>query len=222
MKPEERNSWRGEDYDFQREFQDVSDIFKDIDVKTPAPDLDRRIKDMAYSQVAGDLEGHWLFGGIPQLAMAVSLLFAIGVLFVISVDKQGEGEKQLSINPEIDSGSVLTAPSSVAVDDYSLIEKADPVYPTKALRRKLTGWVLMEFTISRDGRVQDPVVIDTCASPFEELCNGHADPIFDAAALQALQQFRYKPRISRGQAVAVEGVRYVVSFRLPSDSPAED
>jgi len=274
MKPEDRNNWRGEDFEFQQEFQDVSDIFQKNDIDTsPVPGyLDRQIKELAYHQVAEELDGHWLVGGIPQLSMAVSLLFAVGILFVVSVDKDEVGsaltEKQLttdfvpSVSEEkramqmrtkvptresrqvpaelvqtfsVDRAQRLSAESftedeavvmsaapaepprpTLAENNYFLVEKADPIYPKQAIQQKIAGWVRMEFTISRTGEVQDPIIIDHCADPAGQPCTDHTNSIFDDAAKQAVRQFKYKPRNAGGEVVAVEGVQYSISFQLPA------
>jgi|TARA_Y100000310_G_scaffold341149_1_gene439355 hypothetical protein len=291
MKPEERSNWRGEDYEFQREFEDVSEILREVTTDAaPVPvDLDRRIKELASGQVTEELEGHWLFGGIPQLSMAVSLMFAIAVVFVVSVEqddnesraaltgaqpmpeytgvreeravepgKSAEPRRAVSaasrsaeqvaaesvVEREADYATVAAQPTAMApqstaaaaeatsmaaqptaltelvANEYVLLEEIDPVYPQRALQQGLIGWVLTKFTISADGVVQQPVITDTCAvqanGSADQICAEHDNAIFNDAALEAVRQFRYRPRSVAGRAVAVEGVEYRVSFVLPS------
>ena len=267
MKPEDRNSWRREDHEFQQEFQDVSEVFQKVatNVATVPADLDRHIKELASSQVAEELNDHWLLGGIPQLSMAVSLMFAIGVLFVVSLDRyetesrlvltdgqgapefaplQQEGERAEQLRKSVPERANRGAPreqftnepaaesagyaamsaepvalTSAAGGDYHLLERADPVYPQPALEQGIAGWVLIEFNLSMEGKVEEPVVVEACGmavnSSVDQSCSEYGNPIFNDAALQAVRQFRYKPGYAEGRAVVVEGVRYRVRFLLP-------
>ena len=69
--------------------------------------------------------------------------------------------------------------------------RVPPRYPRRAARRQIQGFVKVEFTIAKDGSVQDPTVIDSVPSQ-----------IFDQAALQAIVQWKFKPRTRAGQPVA--------------------
>ena len=69
--------------------------------------------------------------------------------------------------------------------------RVPPRYPRRAARRQIEGFVKVEFTIAKDGSVQDPTVIDSGPSR-----------IFDQAALQAIVQWKFKPRTRAGQPVA--------------------
>jgi protein TonB len=77
-----------------------------------------------------------------------------------------------------------------------------PIYPHQAQTRGLEGRVVVEFTVTGQGTVADPHVIES------------SDPVFDRAALAAVTKFRYQPRIIDGVAVTVPGVRTEFAFRL--------
>jgi TonB family protein len=62
------------------------------------------------------------------------------------------------------------------------IQRIDPKYPSAIVAAKIRGWVLVDFGISSDGSVVDPVVIDS-DPPF----------IFDGAALAAMRHWVYEP-----------------------------
>ena len=81
--------------------------------------------------------------------------------------------------------------------------RVQPLYPERAAQRGIEGWVLLEFTISETGRVEDPAVSD-------------ADPanIFDRAALRAIRRWKYKPKIVDGKPVRQPHVRTLISFRM--------
>ncbi|HEX7038354.1 MAG TPA: TonB family protein [Pseudomonadales bacterium] len=85
------------------------------------------------------------------------------------------------------------------------IVKVQPVYPRYALTRNIEGYVLVEFTIDTLGRVVDVQVIE--ARP---------EGVFEQAALQAAQRFRYKPRVVNGQPTPVSGVRHLLTFEIES------
>jgi len=78
-----------------------------------------------------------------------------------------------------------------------------PVYPQRALTRGIEGHVLVQFTIDELGRVVNATVL-------------HAEPrgVFERAALQAVERFRYKPRVVNGEPIPVSGVQHRLSFEL--------
>lgn len=86
---------------------------------------------------------------------------------------------------------------------YLPIVKVSPSYPQRALRRGIEGYVVVEFTVTANGSVKDPRVVE-------------ADPpnVFNQAALRAAKKFKYKPKTVNGEPVAVEGVRNIIRFKL--------
>jgi len=83
------------------------------------------------------------------------------------------------------------------------IVKVRPVYPQRAISRGIEGHVLVQFTIDELGRVVDATVL-------------HAEPrgVFERAALQAVERFRYKPRVVNGEPLPVSGVQHRLTFEL--------
>jgi periplasmic protein TonB len=65
-----------------------------------------------------------------------------------------------------------------------------PVYPPRALRAGIEGVVTVEFIITGNGTVRDPIIVD--ANPPD---------IFDKAVLQAIQKWKFDPTIVDGKAV---------------------
>jgi periplasmic protein TonB len=86
--------------------------------------------------------------------------------------------------------------------EYMPIVQVAPQYPRRAAERGLEGHVLLEFTVTRQGTVRDPVVIESTSS------------IFDRAAVDAVLRFRYRPRVIDGEPVEVPGVRFRIRFNL--------
>ena len=87
--------------------------------------------------------------------------------------------------------------------NYLPIVKVAPVYPRDAQTQGIEGYVVLEFVVTRTGRTADAVVVES--SPPD---------VFDDAALNAVQKFRYKPRVVDGKPVEVAGVRNRISFEL--------
>ncbi len=85
--------------------------------------------------------------------------------------------------------------------DYRPIGKVGPVYPRRALVRRITGWVVAEFCVTASGETRDMKVVD--AQP---------PGIFDEAALEAVRQFRYEPKVILGRPLEVCGVHNRLSF----------
>jgi protein TonB len=86
--------------------------------------------------------------------------------------------------------------------EFKPIVKVVPDYPLAAARRGVEGHVVVEYTVTRTGTVEDPVVVDS------------SNPVFNRAALDATRHFKYRPRLIRGEAVDVRGVRLVMRFEL--------
>ena len=81
--------------------------------------------------------------------------------------------------------------------------RVPPQYPERAMQRGIEGRVLVEFTISKSGAVKDAKVI--AAEP---------SAIFNKAALKAIRQWKYNPKILNGKAVEQRGIKIAIPFRL--------
>ena len=71
-----------------------------------------------------------------------------------------------------------------------------------ALARQLEGYVVVEYTVTSIGTVEDVVVVTSSNGSFER------------AAVEAAYQFKYKPRVIDGEAVDTPGVQNKFSFIL--------
>jgi protein TonB len=95
----------------------------------------------------------------------------------------------------------------VGEGDYLPIVKVAPIYPQRAASRGIEGHCTVEYTVTRQGTVRDPVVVESdCTSS-----------LFHRASLQAALKFKYKPRVIDGQAVEVPGVRNRFRFQLTQE-----
>ena len=81
--------------------------------------------------------------------------------------------------------------------------RGKPVYPEEALRECIEGYVVLEYTLTEDGRAKNIVVIDS-------------DPpgVFDSAATKALEQWELEPREVDGVKVTVQQVQVTIRFEI--------
>lgn len=102
--------------------------------------------------------------------------------------------------------------------EYRPINKRQPTYPRRALSRGMSGWVIVEFTVTDTGTVKDLQVAANCAWVQRRAekgeCVDKRSPVFDRAALEAATHFRYIPRFKEGAPIAVKGVQNKISFEL--------
>lgn len=92
----------------------------------------------------------------------------------------------------------------VGEGDYLPIVKVAPIYPNRALTRGIEGYCVVQYTVTRQGTVKDPVVIeDQCTST-----------LFHRASINAALKFKYKPRIMDGEAVEVPGVQNKFTYEI--------
>ena len=92
--------------------------------------------------------------------------------------------------------------------EYLPVVKVVPVYPQRALARRLEGYVVVEFIVTRTGSVRDVVVVESTAD------------IFERPAVEAALKFRYKPRVIDGEPVEVAGVRNRLTFTMADSAAA--
>ncbi len=113
------------------------------------------------------------------------------------------------VSTNVDVGDGMTPGLSMGASDgeYLPIVKVKPVYPPAALNRKIEGWVIIEFTVTKNGSVKDPSVVEY-----------HPLPIFNKAALKAALKFKYKPRVVNGEPIEVRGVRNKIIFKITDNN----
>ena len=85
----------------------------------------------------------------------------------------------------------------------SFINKVAPIYPTTALASNTEGYVLISYTVTPKGLVVAPKVTDS-----------QPKDVFDAAALLAIYQFKYSPRIVNGNPTSISGMSYRFDFNI--------
>jgi periplasmic protein TonB len=95
---------------------------------------------------------------------------------------------------------VARQPRISAMMEGYLIQKLAPVYPQLARAARIQGTVELQAVISKEGRIEKLQVL-------------HGHPMLVKAALDAVQQWRYRPYILNGEPVEVE-THITVNFSL--------
>jgi TonB family protein len=80
--------------------------------------------------------------------------------------------------------------SVVGANSLARVTYVAPKFPALSSKRSIDGWVELQFTVRKDGTTGDIVVTDS-----------KPGKTFDAAAVNAVSQWRYKPVIRGGKAV---------------------
>ena len=101
------------------------------------------------------------------------------------------------------TAALLAGCASGPNQPMQLIQDAGPVYPEAAKAQGIEGWVRLRYDIRRDGRVRNLQVLDS--SP---------PGVFDAAALAAVAQWRYRAPVIDGVPRAVSGVVSTLRFEV--------
>ncbi|MFH4525258.1 energy transducer TonB [Vibrio diabolicus] len=81
--------------------------------------------------------------------------------------------------------------------------RVDPRYPSKALKRRVEGYVIMRFTIDATGRPKDIEVLE--AEPQR---------MFEREAIRALKKWKYQPKVEDGVSIEQYGQTAKVEFKL--------
>jgi protein TonB len=78
-----------------------------------------------------------------------------------------------------------------------------PVFPEAAKNRGVSGWVEVGFTVSQNGSVENVRVL-----------NAEPKDVFDFAATQAVEQWRFEPPIRDGKPTS-QPTKIKLSFNIP-------
>jgi TonB family protein len=135
-----------------------------------------------------------------------------------------DGERTVVLEATDPNGSVTLAVTAAALDDPAgqraagsaapirvgdgvppprKVHDVSPVYPSAARTLRVQGLVILEATIGPTGEVVDVEVLRSV-------------PELDAAAVAAVEQWRYEPTLVDGEAVPVV-MTVTINFGLPGD-----
>ncbi|MEP4486387.1 MAG: energy transducer TonB [Halioglobus sp.] len=121
----------------------------------------------------------------------------------------------LEFDMDMDVNVVNTAPTSqVDLDisssgmssgdgEYLPIVKVAPIYPRRAQTRGISGYCIVEYTVTKTGSIRDPQPVDCQPSG-----------VFESASVKASLKFKYKPRVVDGEAIEVAGVQNKFTYEL--------
>jgi periplasmic protein TonB len=135
--------------------------------------------------------------------------------FNVAVDSAGFNMSNVDLSVSVDVGG---GGFGISDGEYLPIVKVQPQYPRRALSRGLAGYVIVEFTVTAQGTVKDPFVVENCghipnARPPAD-CVDNPNSVFDSAAVKAALKFKYKPKVIDGNPVETTGVQNKITFEL--------
>jgi TonB family protein len=107
----------------------------------------------------------------------------------------GEVQRVSAVEP---AGTVELSPDAA---EGGLLHWVGPEYPEEARQQQIQGAVVLDVRIGRDGAIQGVKLVS-------------GQPALANAAIAAVKQWRFKPRIVRGQPVEMQ-TRITLNFRLP-------
>ena len=84
----------------------------------------------------------------------------------------------------------MEAAKPLPASALKVVNYVAPVYPERALERRLQGWVDVEFTVAPDGAVRDVTVAQASHENY-----------FRREAIAAVQQWRFEPRVFMGRPI---------------------
>lgn len=99
---------------------------------------------------------------------------------------------------EIESSKVFS------VSGFEVEKSVPPKYPKRAMSRSIEGWVKVEFTVAEDGKTRDLQVVESSEKLAKQFSN---------SALNAVKQWRFKPRVLDGEVIAQRS-ETLVQFKL--------
>ena len=120
---------------------------------------------------------------------------------------------QLDFDTDLDVANMAPAASvDVAISssgmssgdgEYLPIVKVAPIYPRRAQTRGITGYCIVEYTVTKSGSIRDPQAVDSSPSG-----------VFERASVKAAEKFKYKPRVVDGEPIEVAGVQNKFTYEL--------
>lgn len=121
--------------------------------------------------------------------------------------------EQLDVNMDVDIENVApraninisigTGTMAQGDGEYLPIVKVAPIYPRRAQTRGISGYCIVEYTVTTSGAIRDPRAVDCQPSG-----------VFDKASVKASLKFKYKPRVVDGEPIEVAGVRNKFTYEL--------
>ncbi len=111
------------------------------------------------------------------------------------------GKEVFRISPPVQASGIQVSPE---VAEGSVVYRVEPEYPEEALLQQIQGTVMLDVRTTRDGAIQDVKVVS-------------GEPLLANAAIAAVKQWRFRPRMVNGQRVEMQ-TKITLNFSLPSAS----
>lgn len=99
--------------------------------------------------------------------------------------------------------STPTQPVSNANKQLMPLSRVEAVYPAKAKKRRIEGYVIVKFDIDEQGRTKNIEVLEAQPARF-----------FERSAMDAIKRWRYQPQIVDGQARVIIGYTTKIEFKM--------
>lgn len=102
------------------------------------------------------------------------------------------------------SGPLVKSFSDIGKDHRLLpIVRTAPMYPSSASRQRITGYVILKFSIDTNGGVENIEVIESVPSK-----------VFDGAAKKAVEKWKYAPLLEDGKPIYLTDVKTKLAFNI--------
>ena len=122
------------------------------------------------------------------MAVKPALPFELNSKLPRAVDSLVMPEAHFSLNPPAFKGQYLVHELD---SPLTPLAKVSPIYPVRASRRGIEGWVKVQFVVNKSGGVENLKVIE--AQP---------EKIFDKSVVNCLARWKFKPGTVQGVAVS--------------------
>lgn len=143
-------------------------------------------------------------GGRPAAPAGSLLVFENGKEVFRMPPSQGQAEPLATAHGAVEQAASVTPERVVALSpaaaENSLLHRVEPDYPEEARNRQLQGAVVLDIHIGRDGTVQETKLVS-------------GEPLLAAAAMAAVRQWRFRPRLVDGAPAEMQ-TRITLNFRL--------
>ena len=98
----------------------------------------------------------------------------------------------------------LAGPVGCASDSPPVPQaRITPEYPPDAKERGIEGWVLFTYTVTKEGGVEDVVIVDS-----------EPPGVWDRNTIRAVESWRFQPAIKDGEPVETRGIKSRLVFEL--------
>lgn len=97
----------------------------------------------------------------------------------------------------------LPPPGFFPAGNYVPIYKAAPHYPASAMHQRKTGWVLVAYTVTEEGGIEDIRIVDE-----------YPKSTFSRSALKAAAQIKFSPYIEDGVAIRIPNAWNIFTYEI--------